>query len=518
MRLIFTIPLLLVFSAVSAQQDSIAARYANMLSTDSLSAYLHILAADSLEGRETGKEGQKKAAAFIADRFEEFGLEQLADSGYFQRYVLIETAIDSAVISGNSQNYRFLEDFYFFAPMVASGEQSIGRLWFGGYGIDDSLYSDYAGMDEHPEGVVIWEGEPEDRDGNHLMTGTGYNTAWSRDFSKKLSAAKKRGVKNLFIVSEDFESMVKRMAFYLTMPRVRLFSKEDEPGLSIFYISEETASSLLGKEYKPERLKQRILKKKKGQSFAVQQDMSIRIEKVQQKITAENVVGLVPGQDQQDEYIVITAHYDHLGKRGEEIYNGADDDGSGTSALIEMARVMAEAHRDGHGPDRSILFLAVSGEEKGLLGSKYYTMNPLVPMDQTVANLNVDMIGRNDDAHEPNSEYVYVIGSDRLSTALHEISETTNRDCCDLELDYTFNDPNDPNRFYYRSDHYNFVENGVPAIFYFSGVHEDYHQPTDTVEKIQFEKMTAIARLIFSTAWALSHTTDPIAVDVIHEQ
>ena len=228
-----------------------------------------------------------------------------------------------------------------------------------------------------------------------------------------------------------------------------------------------------------------------------------------QKIKGENVLGYIEGSDLKEELIVITAHYDHLGKHDSLIFNGADDDASGTVAAMEIAEAFMLAKKDGYGPRRSILIMAVSGEEKGLLGSKYYTDHPVFPLENTVANLNIDMIGRIGDFKEhPN--YVYLIGSDMLSTELHDISEEVNEKYTQLELDYTFNKEDDPNRYYYRSDHYNFAKNNIPVIFYFNGIHEDYHKPTDTIEKINFEKIKKISKLIFLTAWELANREERI--------
>ena len=211
--------------------------------------------------------------------------------------------------------------------------------------------------------------------------------------------------------------------------------------------------------------------------------------------------------------MIITAHYDHLGKHDGVVYNGADDDGSGTSAVIELARVFSQAKKEGKGPRRSILFMPVSGEEKGLLGSDYYTQHPVFPLASTVCNLNIDMIGRIDQAHEGDPNYVYLIGSDKLSKELHNISENANAAYSKLKLDYTYNDENDPNRYYYRSDHYNFAKNNVPVIFYFNGVHEDYHKETDEIQKINFQKMENITRLIFYTAWDVANRTERIKLN-----
>jgi len=221
-------------------------------------------------------------------------------------------------------------------------------------------------------------------------------------------------------------------------------------------------------------------------------------------IKGENILGYIEGTDLKEELLIITAHYDHLGKHDSLIFNGADDDGSGTVAALEIAEAFMLAKKEGKGPRRSVLIMPVSGEEKGLLGSKYYTDNPIYPLKQTVANLNIDMIGRLDDWHDT-ANYVYLIGADRLSQELHDISEKINKDYIGLNLDYTFNEEDDPNRYYYRSDHYNFAKNNIPVIFYFNGVHEDYHKTTDTIEKIDFEKIKNITRLIFLTAWEIAN-------------
>ncbi len=228
----------------------------------------------------------------------------------------------------------------------------------------------------------------------------------------------------------------------------------------------------------------------------------------------ENVVAFIEGGEKAEEILVITSHYDHVGIDNEgNIYNGADDGGSGPVAILEMAEAFAEAKKDGYTPKRSILFIELTGEEKGLLGSKYYTENPIFPLENTVANLNMDMIGRIDEKHTGNDNYVYLIGSDRLSTDLHEVSEQVNNEFMNMDLDYTYNDENDPNRFYYRSDHYNFAKNNIPVIFYFNGVHKDYHQPTDTAEKIEYEALAKRAKLVFLTAWEIANRDERLVVD-----
>jgi len=234
-----------------------------------------------------------------------------------------------------------------------------------------------------------------------------------------------------------------------------------------------------------------------------------RIFKSNQTIRGENVLGYIEGSDLKEELLIITAHYDHLGKHDSLIFNGADDDASGVSAALEIAEAFMLAKKEGNGPRRSILIMPVSGEEKGLLGSRYYTDNPIYPLENTVANLNIDMIGRLDDWHD-NGNYVYLIGSDRLSYDLHNLNEKINDEYIEIDLDYRFNDKDDPNRYYYRSDHYNFAKNNIPVIFYFNGVHEDYHKPSDTIEKIDFDKINTITRLIFLTAWEIANRDERI--------
>lgn len=229
---------------------------------------------------------------------------------------------------------------------------------------------------------------------------------------------------------------------------------------------------------------------------------------------SENVLAFVKGSEKPEEVIVLSAHLDHVGMDQDgNVFNGADDDGSGTVSIMEMARAFKQAEKDGQGPKRSVLFLHVTGEEIGLFGSRYYTENPVFPLANTVCNLNIDMIGRIDPDKAENPNYLYLIGSNKLSQDLQDISEAVNDQYIQMELDYKFDDPNDPNRFYYRSDHYNFAKNNIPVIFYFNGVHEDYHQIGDTPDKIEYELMTKRAQLIFLTAWELANRDERIRLN-----
>ncbi|MDN3725078.1 M28 family metallopeptidase [Aequorivita sp. SDUM287046] len=230
----------------------------------------------------------------------------------------------------------------------------------------------------------------------------------------------------------------------------------------------------------------------------------------------ENVVAFIKGSEKPDEIIVISSHLDHVGiDANGNVFNGADDDGSGTVAMLEMAQAFQKAVKDGNGPKRSILFLHATAEEIGLFGSRYYVENPIFPLENTVCNLNIDMIGRIDPDKKENPEYLYLIGSNKLSQELQDVSTEVNEKYTKLELDYKYDDPNDPNRFYYRSDHYNFAKNNVPIIFYFNGVHEDYHKITDTPDKIEYELMAKRAKLIFHTAWEVANREQRITADKV---
>jgi Zn-dependent M28 family amino/carboxypeptidase len=230
---------------------------------------------------------------------------------------------------------------------------------------------------------------------------------------------------------------------------------------------------------------------------------------------SENIWAFIEGSEKPEEVIVISAHYDHVGIENGDVYNGADDDGSGTSALLEIAQAFQTAKKAGHGPKRSILFLHVTGEEHGLLGSRYYSENPLFPLANTVADVNIDMIGRRDALHADTNNYVYIIGANRLSSELDHISATINQKYVGLDLDYRFNDPKDPNRFYERSDHYNFAKFGIPSVFFFNGVHADYHKKSDEPNKIEYDALEKRTQLAFVIAWELANRKDRIVVDVI---
>jgi Zn-dependent M28 family amino/carboxypeptidase len=246
-------------------------------------------------------------------------------------------------------------------------------------------------------------------------------------------------------------------------------------------------------------------------------EIDLAYAKTTRTSSASNVLGVLEGTDLKDEYVFITGHYDHLGKRDTVIYYGADDDGSGTTGVLEIAEAFVKAKEAGKGPRRTMVFMTVSGEEKGLWGSAYYTNHPVFPLDKTTVDLNIDMIGRSDASRKTgdSTNYVYVVGDDKISSDLKTISEAANKANTKMELDYKFNDPKDPNRIYFRSDHYNFAQKGVPIIFYYDGMlGADYHRPTDTPDKINYTLMAKRAQLVFYTAWEMANRNDMLKRDM----
>lgn len=247
-----------------------------------------------------------------------------------------------------------------------------------------------------------------------------------------------------------------------------------------------------------------------GGQYSVILNPSEKMKKGKGVTKTENVLGFLEGTDKKDEVLIISAHYDHIGIQNGIVFNGADDDGSGTVAIMEIAHAFAEAKKKGKGPRRSILFIGFTGEEYGLLGSEYYTEKPIFPLKKTVCDLNIDMIGRIDIPHLQQPNYVYVIGSDRMSKDLHKLSINTNQNTVNLNLDYTYNSTSHPLQLYYRSDHYNFAKNNIPIIFYFDGEHPDYHQSTDDVERINFRLLKKRTDLVFHTAWEIANREEKL--------
>ena len=495
-----------------AQPDSILLKYGSSITSDELKKHLYELASDKYEGRETGREGQKEAAAYLVEQFKSYGYSGL-NGTFYQEFPIKITHPQGGEITIDGKEFKFYKDFYYlpgFKDLTVETEE----ILFMGYGIDDKKYSDYKDIDIKNKWILIMSSEPFKKGIGYVSEKNAFSD-WNA-FRKKVSHAKESGAKGVFIISSDYQAYIEKLGHYLTRPRTKLDikGKDDDMMLPYFFLSKEMAKTILDKEnLKLEKVEQKISKKGKTIHKKIAVKVKIKVDRRVERLFSENVLAYIEGKDKKDEVIVITAHYDHIGIVDGEIYNGADDDGTGTVALLEMAQAFSEAKKNGHGPRRSILIMPVSGEEKGLLGSGYYSQFPIFPLDNTVANLNIDMIGRLDEAHADDANYVYLIGADMLSTDLHDVSEQINNTYCNITLDYTYNKKDDPNRFYYRSDHYNFAKNGVPCIFYFNGVHADYHKPTDTVDKIDFKKTQNITRLVFYTAWELANRTERIRID-----
>ena len=506
-------------SLAFGQMDEIAVKYASTISQDEMRDHLTILASDEYEGRETGKKGQKMAAEYITKHFKSIGLTPGNNGEWLQEFPLDVKKLMGVDIKSEGQSFTFLEDFYSFSSNTELSLES-DDLIFLGHGIDDEVYSDYNGQDVTDKIVVVIQGEPKTEDGMSMINEGEKSSKWSTNFRAKSGAAHKNGAAALFIIDKNIEKNTKRFASYIKGSSMSLKSDsnddQEKTRADTYYVSKDMAAAILGvKAKKIDKATAKMAKSNTSVSFIGKSSITVEVNKEQTDVMSSNVLGLIEGSDPElkDEIVIITSHYDHLGMKNGEIYNGADDDGSGTTTVLELAEAFATAKENGHGPRRSILFMPVSGEEKGLLGSQYYSENPVYDLKNTVCNINIDMVGRVDEKHAESSYYTYVIGADRLSTDLHNINEKMNETYVKMELDYEFNEPDDPNQFYYRSDHYNFAKNGIPVVFFFTGVHEDYHKPTDTVDKIEFDRMQKIGQLAFHTAWELANRDDRIVVD-----
>jgi hypothetical protein len=516
-KVIFTLSTVII-CLTSIAQDSVQVKYANSITASDLSKQLHVIASDDYEGRETGKKGQKMAAEYIANYFKENNIPGGNAGDYFQSFPLKIQKPVGVTLFVNSKKFEFLEDFYYYRGFNDTNITA-DQIVFAGYGIEDSLYNDYDGLEVKGKVVMILDGEPMKK-GLSVISGTEETSKWTTNYRMKRKLAKDKGVVALLIVQTNFDESVEDRMHHIVTPSMKLDVKDkaDNKILPRFFINKNVANHILGDDKLIADLKIKIDKKGRPVKTTTKGTLYVKMTREVEQVTSENVLGFIEGTDKKDEIVILTAHYDHIGidEKG-VVFNGADDDGSGTVAIMEIAQAFAQAKADGNGPRRSVLIMPVAGEEKGLLGSDWYSRNPVYPLDKTVADLNIDMIGRLDTAHAGNPNYIYVIGSNMLSTELHTINEKANSTYVNIELDYTYNERDEPNRYYYRSDHYNFAKHNIPVIFYFNGVHEDYHKATDTVDKIDFDKMEKITRLVFHTAWDLANREERIKVDVVEE-
>ncbi len=498
-----TIFLLLLMSCLFASAQHVPKKrdkkatsttFANSINTADLKKHLFIIAGKEMEGRETTTEGQRKAAAYIENHFHSIGLLPGNNGSYQMTFPVYQDSLLSTSIEINEKTYQLDQDFFLSLSQNTNSTYRFSEVVFVGNGTVDSLHDDYRGLDV--QGKVV------------LMLGTPQTFSNSSRYpNPKLNTAQKNGAIAVLYISNNFPRESKTSdigSMYLYA-----FKKSVQPNQYI--VSEKMGEAIMGKDFGK-------AKKEKIPSRTYAANILLDFNKSTVKLQSSNVMGLLEGTDLKDQYVFITAHYDHLGIKDSVIWYGADDNGSGTVAVLEMAEAFVKAKAAGHGPRRSIVFMTVSGEENGLLGSEYYTDHPVYPFEKTTVNLNTDMIGRSDSTRKQGdlNNYVYVVGDDKLSTDLKPINEAVNNKYTKLELDYKFNDPKDRHRIYYRSDHYNFAQKGVPVIFYYDGMlGADYHKPTDTVDKINFELLAKRAQLVFYTAWEMANRNEMLKRDLI---
>jgi hypothetical protein len=488
----------LLFGLRTMAQDPVAQHYGDMITESDLKENLTILASDALEGRETGKRGQKMAAAFIRAYYEELGLSGPVNGSYSQPVELYTSLPGNIFVKSGASTFKNYEDIVFYGTADSGGEVAVSAVFAGKGRTEDLDQIDLTG-----KAAIV-------------MLGT------DDSFRGPLEAIRAKGAKMIFFFNaneDEYKDIVTQFKSYFSGGSLSVKRPETNPAKpGVFFISPKAVEKVLNTSM--DKLmkalntdsKKKPLKKIKPGSLSYQTAFNVKT------LMSENVLGYLEGTDKKDEVVIITSHYDHIGKKnsgeGDLINNGADDDGSGTVSVMQLAKVFAQAKKDGKGPRRSILFMNVTGEEKGLLGSDYYTQHPVFPLANTVVDLNIDMVGRRDPQHKDSAPYVYVIGSDKLSTELHNLNENMNKTYTNLLFDYTYNDQNHPDRLYYRSDHWNFAKNNIPIIFYFDGIHEDYHKPSDEVSKIEFDLLAKRAKAVFYTAWEIANREQRIAPDV----
>ena len=496
MKNLFFALLLLPSLFISAQKKTDPATFAKTITTDDLKKHLFIVAGKEMEGRETATPGQKKAAAYIESQFQALGLAPGNNGSYQMKYPVYQDSLLGASVEVNGRSFELDKDFVVSVGQTSPATYRFAEVVFAGNGLVDSTHDDYKGLDVRGKAVLLLAGQQQQQGRG------GFGNQFSR-----IDAAQKNGAVAVLVVGGNFPRTQK------TNPRgnmyLNAFQKTVRPNQ--FQVSENIARAIMGDDF--DKAKSGTIQPK---TYAA--NLMLNFNKATTVLESSNVLGLLEGTDLKDEYVFVTAHYDHLGKRNDTIiYYGADDDGSGTVAVLEIAEAFAKAKAAGKGPRRTMVFMTVSGEEKGLWGSQYYTEHPVFPLEKTTVDLNIDMIGRTDSSRHYGDtlNYVYVVGDDKLSSDLKPISEGINKKYIKMELDYKFNDPNDRNRIYFRSDHYNFANKGVPIIFYYDGMlGADYHRPTDTPDKINYSLYAKRAQLVFYTAWEMANRDAMLKRDI----
>ncbi|MBL0882101.1 MAG: M28 family peptidase [Chitinophagaceae bacterium] len=485
-----------LFATILVSAQDKASRYAPVISTKGLKEKLTIIAGAEMEGRETGMPGERKAAAYIEEQFKKIGLQPGNGNSYQMNYPVYRDEVSDKSLRVNGRSFEWDKQYFFNLGAVTNGTLNIKNIVFAGHGIVDSVKSinDLAGLDVKDKIVMVLDGDG------------GIGSTAGSSFAK-MNALRRVGAAGMLMISSVFP----KTTVTATIGNIYFRQSTGSP-FTMVTISPEIASALLGRTT---TLSMNDLKAVKKGTYTA--ELQLMVAKKTTTLETSNVIGVLPGTDKKDEYVFLTAHHDHLGMRNGQIYYGADDDGSGTVSVIQMAEAFAAAVKKGDRPRRSIAFMTVSGEEKGLWGSEYYSDHPIYPLDKTTVNLNIDMVGRVDTERQTadSLNYVYVIGHDKLSSELAPINEGANNKYTKLTLDYKFDDPKDVNRIYYRSDHYNFARKGVPILFFYDGMLKaDYHKVSDTVDKINFELMQKRVQMIYYTAWDIANRDNMLKRDI----
>jgi Zn-dependent M28 family amino/carboxypeptidase len=522
---------LLAFGA--SAQNKTAVKFSQSISKDNAYKHLSILASDEYEGRETGKKGAWMAADYIKGQFKNLGLTPPVNGEYFQPIDMATYTLGKSTLTINGQPKEALKDFVIQPNNVTLAGFSFNatEVLFAGYGITKADYDDFAGQDVAGKVIMIFaSGEPGKQNADAPKDRTTMMAAM-RARQAKLTDLMSRNVAGIIMIDPTIDNMSSEAKLRLA-GNGQLTLKTDEniarmqsqKGVNVVSVSTATANEILkAGGLTVAALQEQISGTGKPASKLIKTAISASAIKQEVKVRAENVLGFLEGSDPKlkKEILVVTGHYDHIGlttSGTDKVNNGADDDGSGTTGVLLIAEAFTKAKKAGKGPKRSILFMTVVGEEKGLLGSEWYSEHPVFPLENTIADLNTDMIGRTGFEYQgkPDSaNYIYVIGSDKLSSELRKISETINSTYTKMVLDYKYDDPKDTERIYYRSDHYNFAKHNIPIIFYFDGLHQDYHKPSDEVSKINFTLLAKRAQLTYYTAWELANRASRPLVDKV---
>ena len=527
---------MLSFGAM-AQKNADAVKFSESINKQRGYDHLSIIASDEFEGRETGKKGAWMAAEYIKKQFQSFGLKGPVKEGkdpYFQKLGYASISLSKAMLSVNGQTKENYKDFYFTPTNVSSKGFDIkaNSIIFAGYGLNKDDFNDYAGQDVAGKIVMIFSsGDPTAKPAAAPAAGGRRSQSSTGSLQVKIKYLVDNKAAGVLVINSNVDNMSEQMKSYLQSSNPYL--KTDDriktmmaaSALPTVTIGTAVANQILGAaNTNLDEVKKKITESMKPSTMVINMPIKFSATSKETDVRAENVLGFLEGSDPKlkNEVLVITGHYDHIGLNkdqtaADKVYNGADDDGSGTTGVLLMAEAFSKAKAAGKGPKRSILFMTVCGEEKGLLGSEWYAEHPVFPLANTIADLNTDMIGRIGELYlnTPDSaNYIYSVGSSMLSTELGKIQEEMNNTYTQMKLDFKYDDPKDTERIYYRSDHYNFAKNGIPIIFYYDGMlGKDYHGLGDEVSKINFDLLAKRAHLTYYIAWELANRANRPVVD-----